>query len=240
MVSGSAQAVEEEVKHHADGSVNQSCNSQPCREQRFGMSEQEPLNQDHSALVDRKENYSEGKARGGMFRIELSADGRRKKSDQRFGNSVKAQRSFAEQILQTADGAAQQQSARRISAAQAEIDRDEQREIHDRHFWQVDRQESLNEKREKRGEQNRAATKFVHFDVCFDSAEIECVIHLGLSGFFASRSWVRFPPAGFEAASFAAGPECFAATAPSVSSGTFFITIGSVVSSTITSSSFSS
>src|ERR1051325_4831066 len=171
-----------------------------------------------------------------MFCVQFAADGRRHKSNQGFRNSEESERCFAQAVLQETNHHAQKQSGRRIAAAQAEINGKQKRQIYNRDFGQVDGQKCLSNQRENCSEENRSAAELVHFDVSLAAAQIESVVHCGFSLFFVAGPCTRFPGADFGGASLGWAVEGLAAA---VSSGFFFITSGSVVSRTMTSSSFS-
>src|SRR5260221_14555902 len=111
-----------------------------------------------------------------MLGVEARADGRREIADNRFGDSKKAKRSFAQAILQQSDKRAEQQASRRIAAAQAEINGDEQRQIENSRFGDVHRQKRLRDHRDNHAEQNRATEELVDFDVRFADAQVESVV----------------------------------------------------------------
>ena len=114
---------------------------------------------------------------GGMLGVEARADGRSKIADNSFGDAEKAERRLAEAVLQQTDEGAEQQSCRRIAAAQSEIDCDQKRQIKHAELGNVNGDKGLQYQRKNHAENNRAAVKLVNFNMRFADTEIESVVH---------------------------------------------------------------
>src|SRR6266403_2321953 len=162
-------------------------------------------------------------------RITICGGGRGGKiADHGLCDSEKAEWSLTQTVLQQADESAEQQSAGGIAAAQPKINRDEQRQIQNVGLRDVHRQKRLQDQRKNHAEQNRPAVKFVDFYVRFADPQIESVVHGCFSAdlLFVKRETGCPDDEGAVAALPFGGAPGFNAS-------------GSVVSNTITSSSFS-
>src|SRR5271156_1933729 len=175
-----------------------------------------------------------------MLGVQARADGRCEIADYGFGDAVEADGhgGAAQAVLRDADGHTEQQSGGGISAAQPEINGDEQRQIEDRQAVKIDWHESLQEKDDDQRDQNRTRTKLVNLNVRFRSAEFVGFVHwlaaetLGLP--VAARLAEDLLAGGFAASAGGAGD---LVSAPEAASGeSCFRMSGWSVVSTITSS----
>src|SRR5256884_299862 len=162
----------------------------------------------------------EGKSRRGMFGVQSRAEGGSQVADDGLCDSEQAKRNggAAETVLHEADRRAQQESRRRVSAAEAEINHHKQWQIEQSGPRKMQREPGLNHQREQRGNGNRAGAELVHLDVGLAHAEVKGAVH-GLA------TWGG---AGFDATG-----------AGGLASGASFPFSGCRVSRTSTSSSFS-
>src|SRR5207249_1867544 len=122
-----AEVVEEVIEEDTEDGIDEAGDAETHGEPGLRLREQQFLHEHNDSLMDREERESEREARQRMLRIEPRANGRGKIADHGFRDSEKAERGFAQTILEQADKGAEQQSGGRISAAQPEINRDEQR-----------------------------------------------------------------------------------------------------------------
>src|SRR5256884_535088 len=162
----------------------------------------------------------EDKARRGLCGVRPRPEGGSRVADDGLCDSEQAKRNggAAETVLHEADRRAQQESRRRVSAAEAEINHHKQWQIEQSGPRKMQREPGLNHQREQRGNGNRAGAELVHLDVGLAHAEVKGAVH-GLA------TWGG---AGFDATG-----------AGGLASGASFPFSGCRVSRTSTSSSFS-
>ncbi len=73
---GFAQAVQHEEEKHGDDGVDTGGNTETHREQRFGLREEQALDEDSDTLVEAEEDHGERKAGCGMFGVKPPTNGR--------------------------------------------------------------------------------------------------------------------------------------------------------------------
>src|SRR5208337_247080 len=188
--------------------------------------QQQPPCQHHHGLLQHKKPGRQREARHGMLGIQPRANRRRQITHHRFRNTVESQRHGrpAQAVLQQSNGRAEKQTRGRISPAQAEINRNEQRQVQKIQSAHIHRKRRLQHQRQDGHSRDRARKKLVHLNVRVAAAQFKCVVH----GFTAAGGAV----AGVSAGTFVPGALC--------ASASFWNSTGSCVNSTNTSSSRSS
>src|ERR1700687_5716528 len=126
-----------------------------------------------------------------MLGIQARANRRGYIADQRFGDSIKAERARAQAILEQANRSAKQQTCGGITTAQAEINSNQQRKLENFGPVYVNRQKCLQHERQCRGRYHSPVAKLVNLNVLLErSAEFHRLVGGGgRSGF--PRSWIR-------------------------------------------------
>jgi|SRR6516225_6546342 len=134
------------------------------------MSEESAFCDGQHHLMKMEENEDEAEAADRMLGIDSRAHGGSDIADARFCDAVHADGIVvAERVLRDADGRAEKHAAYRIAAADAEIDRDEQRQINQFCEAAILVEESLQDERKETDEWNSAAIIFVDLDIRFRS-----------------------------------------------------------------------
>src|SRR5439155_306456 len=112
-------------------------------------------------LMSNEKPCGEGKSRRGMFGVQSRAEGGSQVADDGLCDSEQAKRNggAAETVLHEADRRAQQESRRRVSAAEAEINHHKQWQIEQSGPRKMQREPGLNHQREQRGNGNRAGAE---------------------------------------------------------------------------------
>src|SRR5207249_5612978 len=130
-------------------------------------------------LMNNEKPCGEGKSRRGMFGVQSRAEGGSQVADDGLCDSEQAKRNggAAETVLHEADRRAQQESRRRVSAAEAEINHHKQWQIEQSGPRKMQREPGLNHQREQRGNGNRAGAELVHLDVGLAHAEVKGAVH---------------------------------------------------------------
>ncbi len=121
-------------------------------------------------LMEMEEDEYEPEAADRVLRIDSRSYGRGDVAHASFCDAVHADGIVvAERVLRDADSRAEEHTAHRIASADAEVDRDEQRQIDQFGEAAILVKEGLQDKREKTDEGNGAAVVFVNFDIRFRS-----------------------------------------------------------------------
>jgi len=155
---------EEDAEGGADERVNQEAESKKWR----GMIEESALGDSEDGLMKMEEEKDESESAEGMLGVDAAADRGGDKSDDTLGDAVHADGAVvAQAVLEKTDGRAEKHSGNRVAAAEAEIDGDEKREIEKLGEAAVFVKKSLKNQSQKSDNENRAAIKFVDFDIAF-------------------------------------------------------------------------
>ena len=163
-----AELVEKSEEHHANAGGDNGIQQQLESEHRHVMGEQHALGDGEHYLMKMKKDEDEAEAADGMLRINSRAHGRGHIADARFCYAVHADWIVVAQcILRDADGRAEEHSADRVAAADAEINRDEQGKIDEFREAAVFMKKGLQHKSKETDERNRAAIVFVYFNIGF-------------------------------------------------------------------------
>src|SRR5580704_12603037 len=83
-----AKAVEEEEEEDADDGVYGGGNEQGPVDPRLRLGQEQAARENDHRLMNDEEGHDQGKARGGMFRVQPGADGRGQIADHRFRDAV--------------------------------------------------------------------------------------------------------------------------------------------------------